>query len=129
MNNITSNMETVRSEPAPLIPLKLDPLTIPLTGTRVIEASAGTGKTWTLAALYVRFILGHGRQGNDFSGGLYPPQILVMTFTEQPPQNCAVAFVSVWPKRRSYSETPMPTLRWGTIFCEIFAWSLPPING
>jgi exodeoxyribonuclease V beta subunit len=82
MNNITNNMETIGSEPAPLIPLKLNTLTLPLAGTRVIEASAGTGKTWTLAALYVRIILGHGRPGDDFSGGLYPPQILVMTFTE-----------------------------------------------
>lgn len=38
----------------------LDPLTFPLWGSRLIEASAGTGKTWTLAALYVRLILGHG---------------------------------------------------------------------
>ena len=61
---------------------KLDPLTMPLTGLQVIEASAGTGKTWTLAALYVRLVLGHvpGRLALD--GGLYPPQILVMTFTD-----------------------------------------------
>ena len=56
----------------------LDPLALSLTGRQVIEASAGTGKTWTLAALYVRMVLGHGRAG----GGLMPPQILVMTFTE-----------------------------------------------
>ena len=29
----------------------LDPLHLPLHGSRLIEASAGTGKTWTLAAL------------------------------------------------------------------------------
>ena len=57
----------------------LDPLTMPLTGLQVIEASAGTGKTWTLAALYVRLVLGHGRSPSD---ALYPPQILVMTFTD-----------------------------------------------
>lgn len=57
---------------------KLDVLTLPLQGVQLIEASAGTGKTWTLAALYVRLVLGHGRQGQ----GLMPPQILVMTFTE-----------------------------------------------
>ncbi len=56
----------------------LDPLTLPLTGRQVIEASAGTGKTWTLAALYVRLVLGHQRD----SAPLLPPQILVMTFTE-----------------------------------------------
>ena len=55
-------------------------LTLPLQGRQLIEASAGTGKTWTLAALYVRVVLGHGRGGLD--QGLLPPQILVMTFTE-----------------------------------------------
>ena len=43
---------------------KLNPLTMPLKGLQVIEASAGTGKTWTLAALYVRLVVG---------SGLYPP--------------------------------------------------------
>ena len=42
--------------------LPLDPMTMPLQGLQVIEASAGTGKTWTLAALYVRLVLGHLRQ-------------------------------------------------------------------
>lgn len=58
-------------------PQALNPLTMPLAGMQVIEASAGTGKTWTLAALYVRLVLGHGR-----GEPLYPPQILVMTFTD-----------------------------------------------
>ena len=55
----------------------LDPLRLPLAGTRLIEASAGTGKTWTIAALYLRLVLGHG-------GGVprLPAQILVMTFTK-----------------------------------------------
>ena len=39
---------------------ELKPLTFPLHGSRLIEASAGTGKTWTIAALYVRLVLGHG---------------------------------------------------------------------
>lgn len=30
----------------------LDPLSLPLSGTRLIEASAGTGKTYTIAGLY-----------------------------------------------------------------------------
>ncbi|SFU32027.1 DNA helicase/exodeoxyribonuclease V, beta subunit [Nitrosomonas eutropha] len=60
----------------------LDPLTFPLTGSHLIEASAGTGKTFTITMLYVRLILGH--QGEfAFSGGaLTPPDILVVTFTE-----------------------------------------------
>ena len=61
---------------------KLDPMSMPLKGLHIIEASAGTGKTWTLAALYVRLVLGHAPDKLDGSSGLYPPQILVMTFTE-----------------------------------------------
>jgi exodeoxyribonuclease V beta subunit len=56
----------------------LNALTLPLNGIQVIEASAGTGKTYTLAALYVRLVLGHGLA----RGPLTPPDILVMTFTE-----------------------------------------------
>ena len=56
--------------------MKLDPHSFALTGVKVIEASAGTGKTWTLAALYLRLVLGEGR------APLEPRQILVMTFTD-----------------------------------------------
>ncbi|MGL4454857.1 MAG: UvrD-helicase domain-containing protein, partial [Plesiomonas sp.] len=38
----------------------LNPLTLPLFGERLIEASAGTGKTYTIAALYLRLLLGLG---------------------------------------------------------------------
>ena len=56
----------------------IDVLTFPLSGTRLIEASAGTGKTYTIAALYVRLVLGHGLHGAE----LLPPDILVVTFTD-----------------------------------------------
>jgi exodeoxyribonuclease V beta subunit len=58
----------------------LQPLSFPLHGSRLIEASAGTGKTWTIAALYLRLVLGHGGE-NGFVRPLLPPEILVMTFT------------------------------------------------
>ncbi|MRT21552.1 exodeoxyribonuclease V subunit beta [Comamonas sp. CAH-2] len=58
----------------------LQPLHFPLWGSRLIEASAGTGKTWTIAALYLRLVLGHGAE-NGFARPLMPPDILVMTFT------------------------------------------------
>ena len=77
-------MTDIHAQPpgaAPMI-LKLNPLTLPLRGLQVIEASAGTGKTWTLAALYVRLVLGHVPAGCAPAAGLYPPQILVMTFTD-----------------------------------------------
>ncbi|WP_372922940.1 UvrD-helicase domain-containing protein, partial [Roseovarius sp.] len=57
---------------------KLEPLKFPLQGIRLIEASAGTGKTWSIAALFVRLVLGHGR---GEGGGVMPPNILVLTFT------------------------------------------------
>ena len=61
-------------------PHALNPLTFPLWGSRLIEASAGTGKTWTIAALYLRLVLGHGGD-NAFQRPLQPADILVMTFT------------------------------------------------
>lgn len=64
---------------------KLDLLQLPLVGNALIEASAGTGKTYTIAALYLRAVLGHGGRQGDGNGGqapLLPPQILVVTFTE-----------------------------------------------
>lgn len=51
-----------------------------LWGSRLIEASAGTGKTWTIAALYLRLVLGHGAE-HAFERPLRPSEILVMTFT------------------------------------------------
>jgi len=61
----------------------LAPLTFPLNGSHLIEASAGTGKTFTIAMLYVRLILGHKQGESAFKlGELTPPQILVVTFTD-----------------------------------------------
>jgi exodeoxyribonuclease V beta subunit len=59
----------------------LNALSFPLWGSRLIEASAGTGKTWTIAALYLRLVLGHGGEENGFQRPLLPADILVMTFT------------------------------------------------
>jgi len=59
----------------------LNALRFPLWGSRLIEASAGTGKTWTIAALYVRLVLGHGAQDGQALRALMPQDILVMTFT------------------------------------------------
>uniref|UniRef100_UPI0018EB3678 UvrD-helicase domain-containing protein n=1 Tax=Dyella sp. ASV21 TaxID=2795114 RepID=UPI0018EB3678 len=60
-------------------PRTLQPLQLPLDGIQLIEASAGTGKTWTIAALYLRLVLGHG---NPNGTSLLPGQILVLTFTK-----------------------------------------------
>ena len=57
-------------------------LRFPLHGSQLIEASAGTGKTFTISALYVRLVLGHGSEESTFGRELLPPQILVVTFTD-----------------------------------------------
>ncbi len=78
---------------------KLNLFTLPLRGSALIEASAGTGKTFTIAALYLRAVLGHS--GDEYAGAaqglagkdrqsadtaalppLLPNDILVVTFTE-----------------------------------------------
>ncbi|MFT7683189.1 MAG: exodeoxyribonuclease V beta subunit [Moritella dasanensis] len=64
----------------------LNAMTFPLYGERLIEASAGTGKTFTIASLYLRLLLGHGGdnayQKDDQIQALSVDQILVVTFTE-----------------------------------------------
>ncbi|WP_254275704.1 exodeoxyribonuclease V subunit beta [Halomonas sp. 3H] len=64
-------------------PPTLDPIRLPLTGSRLIEASAGTGKTFTIALLYVRLVLGPRDEADaeSFPRALTPPEILVVTFT------------------------------------------------
>ncbi len=59
----------------------LDVQTLPLRGSHLIEASAGTGKTWTIAALYVRLVLGHGAAHAAPPRPVLPQDVLVMTFT------------------------------------------------
>ncbi len=60
----------------------LDTMTFPLHGARLIEASAGTGKTFTIAGLYLRLLLGHGSEQTRHRAPLTVDQILVVTFTE-----------------------------------------------
>ncbi|HUU80215.1 MAG TPA: exodeoxyribonuclease V subunit beta [Acidobacteriota bacterium] len=57
-----------------MIPFKdFDAVNIPLEGTNLIEASAGTGKTYTISSLYLRLIL---------ENRLSVSEILVVTFTK-----------------------------------------------
>lgn len=60
---------------------RLNALTLPLYGERLIEASAGTGKTFTIGLLYLRLLLGLGGT-SAFSRPLSVEEILVVTFTE-----------------------------------------------
>jgi exodeoxyribonuclease V beta subunit len=52
--------------------VELDVFACPLDGVSLIEASAGTGKTWNICGLYLRLLL---------ERGLEVSQILVVTFT------------------------------------------------
>ena len=104
MNSAVSGNESDKTGGRPAILLKqgglpsdppapvqsLDALRLPLSGTRLIEASAGTGKTYTIAQLYLRLVLGHGPEREvdgrvkptAFARALTPPEILVVTFTD-----------------------------------------------
>ena len=55
----------------------LNPSTITLNGRHIIEASAGTGKTYNITELYIRLLI---------SKKLMPKNILVMTFTKDATQ-------------------------------------------
>ncbi|HBY9792351.1 exonuclease V subunit beta [Klebsiella pneumoniae] len=59
----------------------LDPLRLPLIGERLIEASAGTGKTFTIAALYLRLLLGLDGEA-AYPRAISVEELLVVTFTE-----------------------------------------------
>ena len=53
-------------------PIEFDVFNCSLDGINLIEASAGTGKTWNICGLYLRLLL---------ERGLDVEQILVVTFT------------------------------------------------
>ena len=53
--------------------IPFDVQTAPLTGRNLIEAAAGTGKTWSIEHLFVRLVLEQGCRVDE---------ILVVTFTE-----------------------------------------------
>ena len=55
-----------------MIARSLDPFTVALQGINLVEAAAGTGKTWTITALYLRLLL---------EGEMQVGQILVVTYT------------------------------------------------
>ena len=59
----------------------LNPLSMPLVGHHLIEASAGTGKTHTIGSLVLRLLLGH-RDHATGNGPTYTlEQLLIVTFT------------------------------------------------
>ena len=91
----------------------MDFRTFPLHGSRLIEASAGTGKTYTIAMLYVRLVLGHGGQAG-FHRPLTPSEILVVTFTDAASQELRdrirhrLAQAADWFRRDTLTESSDP---------------------
>ena len=58
----------------------LNAISLPLNQVNLIEASAGTGKTYTIGSIYLRLLLQAGE--NCFSRPLNVEEILIVTFTE-----------------------------------------------
>ena len=76
MTNTPANtVATVSPDTATVNPLDIS--TFPLLGQSLIEASAGTGKTYTIASLYSRLLIGH----HTGLAQLSCDQVLVVTFT------------------------------------------------
>ncbi|CAL4326510.1 exodeoxyribonuclease V subunit beta [Buchnera aphidicola] len=59
---------------------KINIFTMSMTGVNLIEASAGTGKTFTIILLYLRLLLGIGKKQKHVKN-LLVHEILVVTFT------------------------------------------------
>lgn len=69
----STNATPDTSSTQPLVKIPANPaIDLNLQGLHLIEASAGTGKTWTLATLMVRLIV---------EGGFFTRQIIATTFT------------------------------------------------
>ena len=61
-------------------PRVFDPYTVPLTpGVRLVEASAGTGKTYNIVLLVIRLLIAEREDGTPLVDGI--GKILVVTFT------------------------------------------------
>ena len=76
---------------------RLDPQFIPLQSINLIEASAGTGKSWTVTLLFLRLIL---------EKGLTVDQILVVTFTDAATKELRDAVRDRLLEALAYFETP-----------------------
>ena len=65
----------------------LDPFSVPLQGVNLVEAAAGTGKTWTITALYLRLLL---------EQDLPVARILVVTYTGRRRVSCGKDCAMHW---------------------------------
>lgn len=81
----------------------LDWTTAPLQGRLQIDASAGTGKTWTIAALYLRLLL----DDTDGRKRPMPEQIVVSTFTEAAAQELSARIRQRMEEALRWSQAPL----------------------
>lgn len=102
--------------------LALNPMTLPLTGQHLIEASAGTGKTWTIASLYVRLVLG---MGGPAGRALRPREILVLTFTRSATRELVDRIRARLVQARACLEGPPPSQRLDPFLEELLAAHAP----
>ncbi len=72
MQEKDQTMTEKMNQPGPRFAGRFNPAETPLYGTNLIEAGAGTGKTYNIAALYVRLIV---------EAGIPAREILVVTYT------------------------------------------------
>lgn len=81
----------------------LDWTTAPLQGRLQIDASAGTGKTWTIAALYLRLLLDDA----DGRERPLPERIVVSTFTEAAAQELGARLRQRVEEALRWSQAPL----------------------
>ncbi len=86
----------------------LDPLTLPLSGHRLIEASAGTGKTYTITSLILRLLLGHEGYTTQPDRARALDRILVVTFTRAATEELRERVRTRLRKTREAFETGQP---------------------
>ncbi|WP_397573141.1 UvrD-helicase domain-containing protein [Silanimonas sp.] len=87
----------------------LDWTNAPLQGRLQIDASAGTGKTWTMAALYLRLLLDDA----DGRPRALPEQIVVSTFTEAAAQELGARLRQRVEEALRWSRAPLATTTGG----------------
>ena len=77
--------------------------TVPLQGRLQIDASAGTGKTWTMAALYLRLLLDDA----DGRARALPEQVVVSTFTDAAAQELGARLRQRVEEALRWSQAPL----------------------
>ena len=81
-------------------------LSMPVRGVQLIEASAGTGKTFTVATLYARLVI-------EFA--IPVPRLLAVTFTEAATKELREQLRKRLLQARQLLEQPAPESSWSSV--------------